>query len=393
MNYLIFHNSIVWRDGIKISILDKEIQEFVKSMDKVKLCVVDVDVLMATSVEFPVEKKDSILVRKFKEFYPQEPYVIQDERIDQNLFQIIGIKERIVREVYSIIPAAKIEAFIPYGIALRNMLMQQAIDLKRTIVFVDDFKTERLLTVFDGLTFSRTRAITATGGDLLTEIKRSQIDFYKKTEEFKVNQNNHFAIIVNNQTLANEIQGMAEGISIEYFDVVLPALEGLKGESNSIRYSLPEEGYRKVKEIEFKKKIRALCLSSLIAAIGLIYFIFNSLEMNMVKNKYRQAQQINEQLESETLKLDQETYRVDLKSHQTLNYGITYLSMLNIIPSSYVVQSFKFQKIDHWTIEMILFPDNNELVDAIPKIKILRNAEIKDIFVNNQPGKHLRLTV
>ena len=92
------------------------------SIEVANLCVVDIDVLIAAAVEYPIEKKDSILVRKFKELYQHEAYIIQDERIDNNLFQVIGIKEQKVREVYSLIPPDKVESFIPYGIALRNTL-------------------------------------------------------------------------------------------------------------------------------------------------------------------------------------------------------------------------------------------------------------------------------
>ena len=153
----------------------------------------------------PVEKKDSILVRKFKEFYQHEAYIIQDEKIDNNLFQVIGIKEQKVREVYSLIPPEKVESFIPYGIALRNTLINKKLDLNKTVVFVDDLGSERLLTVFDGLKFSRTRVIANNGEDILPEIKRSQIDFFKKTEEFLSKKNADFVIVVNNQTLAAEI--------------------------------------------------------------------------------------------------------------------------------------------------------------------------------------------
>ena len=65
---------------------------------------------------------------------------------------------------------------LPYEILLIN----KNIDLNKTVVFVDDLGNERLLTVFDGLKFSRTRVIVNNGEDILPEIKRSQIDFFKK---------------------------------------------------------------------------------------------------------------------------------------------------------------------------------------------------------------------
>ena len=113
---------------------------------------------------------------------------------------------------------------LPYVIHLIN----EKIDLNKTVVFVDDFGSERLLTVFDGLKFSRTRVIANNGEDILPEIKRSQIDFFKKTEEFLNKKSADFVIVVNNQVLAAEISKNKEKLQVEYLNVAYPALEGLK---------------------------------------------------------------------------------------------------------------------------------------------------------------------
>src|ERR1039457_2839458 len=122
MNYLLFNKKLLISDGKNVRRVDigHDFKHILGQIDSVHVCVVDVDVLIAAAVENPIEKKDSILVRKFNELYQHEAYIIQDERIDNNLFQVIGIKEQKVREVYSFISSEKIESFIPYGIALRN---------------------------------------------------------------------------------------------------------------------------------------------------------------------------------------------------------------------------------------------------------------------------------
>ena len=393
MNYLLFNNEILVSDGENVRSIEKGAnhEHLFESIDVAHVCVVDVDVLIAAAVEYPVEKKDSILVRKFKELYQHEAYIIQDERIDNNLFQVIGIKEQKVREVYSLIPLDRVESFIPYGIALRNTLINKGIDLNKTVVFVDDFGSERLLTVFDGLKFSRTRVIANNGEDILPEIKRSQIDFFKKTEEFLSKKNADFVVIVNNQTLAAEILKNKEKLQVECLNVTYPALEGLKEVNTSIRYRLPEENFKERREIELKKKITTSIISVCVVAVGLVFFLFNKVELGVVNNQCELAKQAQVRLDEQLKILDKETYRDDLRVHKSLNYGISYLSMLEIIPASYTVNSFKFYKTGNWNIEMTLFADNDGIFDPIPRIKILKDAEIKDIFVNNQPGKHLRI--
>jgi len=395
MNYLLFNSGILISDGINVHRIDKghDPEDILGSIEEANLCVVDVDVLIAAAVESPIEKKDSLLVRKFRELYQHEAYIIQDERIDHNLFQVIGIKEQKVREVYTLIPPPKVGSFIPYGIALRNTLVNKKVDLNKTVVFVDDWGEERLLTVFDGLKFSRTRVITNNGEDILPEIKRSQIDFFKKIEEYLSRKSADFVIIVNNEALAAEISKNKEKLQVEYLNVAYPALEGLKGTGTSIKYRLPEEDLKKRREMELKKKATTSIISVCVVAAGLVFFLFNKVELEVVNNQCESARQTHQRLDEELYTLDKETYREDLRVHKSLNYGISYLSMLAIIPASYTVNSFKFFKTGKWNIEMTLFADDDGLLDQIPRIKILKNAEIKDIFVNNQPGKHLRITL
>jgi hypothetical protein len=395
MDYIFFNNEILMSDGKDVRRIEKGagFRHVFESVDVAHVCVVDVDVLIAAAVEYPVEKKDSILVRKFTELYQHEAYIIQDEKIDNNLFQVIGIKEQKVREVYSLMPPEAVESFVPYGIALRSTLINKTGNLNKTVVFVDDLGDERLLTVFDGLKFSRTRVIANKGENILPEIKRSQIDFFKKTEEFLNKKSADFVIVVNNEALAAEISKNTEKLQVEYFNVAYPALEGLKETGASIKYRLPEENLKKRREIELKKKVTASMISLCIVAFGLVFFLFNKVGLGMINNQYEKARQTHERLDEQLKTLDKETYREDLRAHKSLNYGISYLSMLEIIPASYTVNSFKFTKTGQWTIEMTLFSDDGGIFDPIPRIKILKNAEIKDIFVNNQPGKHLKITL
>jgi len=393
MNYLLFNNEILISDGVNARRIDRKDLRDLSSIDKVNLCVVDVDVLIAAAVESPIEKKDSILVRKFKELYQHEDYIIQDEKIDHNRFQVIGIKEQKVREVYSLIAPERVESFIPYGIALRNTLMHKKIDLNKTVVFVDDLGTERLLTVFDGLKFSRTRAIVNNGEDILPEIKRSQIDFFKKTDFYLDKKSTEFLIVVNNQVLAAEISKNTENLPVEYLNVAYPALEGLKEINTPIKFVLPEEILRKRREVDLKKNVTTTirCLS--VVAIGSLYFLFNKMELGMVSQQRDRARQVNQQLDEKLTLLDRETYREDLRRQKFLNYGISYLSVIDLIPTNYEVESFKFTKMDHWSLEVSLLADSQGPYDPIPQIRILKNADIKDIFVNNQPGKHLSVTL
>ena len=389
MNYLLFSKDILIGNGADVHRIGKDSKDILESIEEASICVVDVDLLIASAVENPIEQKDSILVRKFNEFYQHEPYVIQDERIDHNLFQVMGIKEQMVRDIYSLIPPHKVKKIVPYGVALRNMLFDRKVDLNKTVVFVDDMGMERLLTVFDGYKFSRTRVIVNNGEDILSEIKRSKIDFIKKTSEYMTKKNADFLILVNDQGLAVEINNNSEGLPVEHINVAYPFLEGLKGADTQFQYKLPEEILKTRNEAGFKKKILAIILSGSILAAGLFFFLYNMVNEGFVNDRYRSVKLDHERLNSEFGVLEKEIYRADLRLHKSLNYWIAYLSVLNIIPANYMVNAFKFYKTSHWNLELTLFADGDSLIDPIPRINIMKNAGIRDIFVNNQPGKRL----
>jgi len=395
MNYLMFNNGILLSDGDSVRRIDNgnELKRILKSGDAVRLCVVDVDVLVAAAVEDPVEKKDSSLVRKFTKAYQPEVYVIQDERIDHNLFQVIGVKEQKVREVYASIPSKRVESFIPYGIALRNTLISHNIDFNRTVVFVDDSGDERLLTVFDGLKFSRTRVIANDGEDILPEIKRSQIDFYKKNQEYAAKDGGELLIVVNDQELAAEFSKNNEGLSVQYLNVAYPALEGLKIVNTPIKFVLPEEIIKRRKEAEFKNNVITAVLSLSVAALGLVFFLFYKFESRAAGQRYGLLKAENSQLYGQLRLIDKEAYREDLKRNKSLNYGLTYLKILDLVPASYEISSFKFERSNQWSIAASLTPDEEGPFEQIPRTGILKNAEIKDCFVNNRPGKYLRITI
>jgi hypothetical protein len=156
---------------------------------------------------------------------------------------------------------------------------------------------------------------------------------------------------------------------------------------------LPEEIIKNRKEIELKKNAITAAISLCVGVVGLFYFLFNKIELGMISSRYNLIEQSNKRLEKQLSLLDRQIYQDDLKKRKYLNYGVSYLSVLNLIPVSYEVNSFKFVKLGNWNLELTLSSDSGGIFDPISKVGILKNADIKDTFVNNQPGKHLKITL
>ena len=111
----------------------------------------------------------------------------------------------------------------------------------------------------------------------------------------------------------------------------------------------------------------------------------------MASRDYARLSQHNQNLESKLALLDIKTYREDLKHQKFLNYAIPYLKVLNILPLSYEILSFRYYQTDHWKLEAYIYSKDGELFDEIPKFSILRNAVINDYFIKDKPGKKIQI--
>lgn len=399
MNYLLFNNKILVSDGVNVRHIDKgsDPNGILGLINEAGICVVDVDVELASAPETQIERKDSMLARKFSKSHPQNEYIIQDERIDNNIFQVIGIKTDKIREIYSLVPSSKVKVFIPYAVAIRHFLINNKIGLAKGIVFIDDLGDEKLITVFSGLKFSVTRALTTKDmGDILPEIKRSQIGFSKKIEDFDDCKPEKLSVLTNSQAIASHFLKNEQNINIDCINVQYPAIEGLKGievSQNLVRFCLPEEIRGKKRKQELKERVVSLVVSVLILGTGLGFVLFNKIKLSLGQGEYARVDRQNQVLESRLADLDMKTYREDLKQKKFINYANPYLKILNILPPTYDIYSFRYYQTDRWNFEAYIFSKDGEFFDDVPKFNILKDAVINDYFIKDKPAKRVQIAI
>jgi hypothetical protein len=397
MNYLLFNNEILISDGqvTKKIIKGPGLNENFDPIEKARLCYVDVDVMIASAPQDYLDKKDGILAQKFACVYPDE-YITLNEKIDSNIFQVIGVKAEKVKEIYSLIPSSKVDAFVPYAIAIRSLLVNKQTDMTRLIVFVDDLGNEKLITVFDGLKFSRTRTIyTGNAQDILPDIKRSSIDFNKKLGEFASNKaTGDFEIITNNKSMAQDIKLSEPGLVVDFLDCRYPALEGLKFIDPQIKYRIREEIILERKKKELRSRLTYLIISIAICLAGALFFGFNQITYSFLSRDFEVEKLKNSRLKDALNKIDQHIYRDSLKKSKNLNYSSVFFEVSGLLPSTYEISSFKF--IGHggrWVFDTYIFAQDDQFYDDIPRTKILKNSEIKNFFIKNRPGKYLKVAL
>ncbi len=341
MHYLLFNNDFYLSDELEVKKIDRELQfkTELESIDEVNICIVDVDVELASAPESQTDKKDSILARKFSKLHPQDEYILQDEKIDDNIYQVMGAKTDKIREIYSLIPSDKVRVFIPYAIAIRNFLMKKNVELKKGIIFIDELGEERLITVFSNLKFSVTRTLTTTGiENILPEIRRSQIGFSKKIEEFDNWKQDSLTVLTNSKVIESYFLNNHQNINIEYINVQYPSIEGLKGLDNSenfVKFLLPEEIKNKKRKKELKEKAITFFVSLLILTVSLSFALLNKIKLSLLNSEFSRLNKQNQVLEEKLADLDLKTYREDLKQQKSINYATPYLEILNTLPLSY----------------------------------------------------------
>ncbi len=391
MNYLLFNNEIFISDGQVTRTMGKG--ENLGPIEKACLCCVDVDVMIASAPQDYLDKKDSILAQKFAAVYSDE-YITLNERIDNNIFQVFGIKAEKVKEIYSLVPSSKVDAFVPYAIAVRSLLINRKTDMAGLIVFVDDSGHEKLITVFDGLKFSRTRTIyTGNAEDILPDIKRSHIDFNKKLGEFASKSvTGDFAVITNNRQMAEDIKLSEPGLAVEFLDCRHPALEGLKFIGPPIKYRIHEEIILERKKEEMRSRFMYLIVSISICLAGILFFGFNQITYSCASRDFDGEKLKNSRLKDALNTIDQYIYQDSLRRSKDLNYSSVFFEVSGLLPSTYEISSFKFTGNGwHRVFETYIFAQDDQFYDEIPRAKILKNAEIKDFFIKNRPGKYLKV--
>lgn len=367
----------------------------IPSNGKARLCYVDVDVLIASAPENLLDRRDSLLAQKFEAAYSNE-YITLNEKTGANIFQVFGIKAQKIKRVYALIPSHQVDCFIPYAIALRTFLHQKETDMSQMTVVIDDQGDEKLITVFDGLKFSRTRSIHSNQVDeILPDIKRSAIDFNKKLGEFaRHKETGEFRILTNNALLAQEIKIAEPKLCVDLLDCPNPAVEGLKFCDSQMKYRIPEEIIRERKMKEQRSMLMHGGIAIGILISGVIFFGCSQMNYSIAVRNLEDVRTQNTRLLQDLNEIDQRIYRDALRKTKKFNYASLFFEESSLLPSTYEIASFKFNvEGDQKNLETYVFSQDDQFYDEIPRVKIFKDAQVKNFYIKNRPGKYLRITL
>lgn len=363
------------------------------------VAVVDIEQMVSPAPDNKPELKDKLLVTEFGRVYGSN-FLVQGENIDPNLYQVVGIEEKKIAEIYDAFNN-NIRLFVPYAVTIRALIKEIGyLNDKKTVIFIDDLKDEILITIFEGLKFTKTRKITIEDDkQLVSEIKRSQKNYLNLINKYVKNVDEiDFYIVSNNFAYLNRIidAKIVSTTKTFFIEEQYCFAKGILKTEKTLHFSLPQQIYKekKVQKIKDLMKIAIISAGSL-CFIGLLwvgFFVSVKLCQKQLTNLIVKKQQSQNALE----KTAKQKYRSILLDENKLSFGAVYYSLLNVLPSSYAVDSYLFQKgtKNKWHADIYVYlAKEQEVYDDIKPVKMFDNFNIKNLFVNQKVGKHISFDI
>lgn len=394
MDYYIYDDVIRYNCGVRRGSFDKkELSFFIgEGGTEVSVAVVDTLQKVVLAPEDQADKRDETISRSFG-----EEYLIQYERIGLNMFQVMAIKKDVIKKIYDIFKNSRVDAVIPYAVALRGYLTREGVDVNnKCIVFLDYMGDQILLTLFDGLRFVSPRKISTSPVRMISEIKRSEQQFnmkFRKENERELG----FFVLSNNKDLLEEIKtrGHHTKDEVGFVDGDYPAIEGMSSAKFDACFLLPEQVLKQKRLKEFKKNLVSIVLSASLIAIGVIFISVGATFNSSAKLSYKRVGAGKEIVLEKLKTLNAKKYRAVLLKETKVDFSLVYSSFLSNMPRGYSVDKLSLRKeASSWIFEALIYLDEkSEEIISFYKEDLFENCIVEDIVVNKRPGQRVVLNL
>lgn len=393
MNYLIFDNDVYYDIDGKTGFASRnEIQAVFKgAIREVSVAVIDTLQKQVAAPEKSQPKKDEVIASSFT-----GEYLIQSERIAENLFQVIAVEKPKINEVYKYLGFENVRLVVPYAIALREFLKNNNIASdKKRIVFLDHLGDQVLLTIFHNETFTTSRRLSKVLTQVTRELMRSQENYRSQN---KTDAEISFLIVTNSKEIADEIvsSGLETKDNIILVQDPYPALSGLKQGRFSMHYLLPEQFIRLRKLKVAKKRVFKLGVMLGVLAVFLILvlgaFSVNKTASSRLKNLQLEEASSNEALKSAYL----EKYKDILRHEKKINFPYYFSLFLEALPAEYRLESITIRSLSggRYRFEaMASLEAKDKPLTEMSLPRAFKEARIENILVKDNPGVKVTLDI
>lgn len=326
-------------------------------------------------------------------------FLLQEERINNQQFQIIAAKKEKIESIYAYFKGIRIQHVIPYPVAIRAYMMSKGLMQEyQQIVFVDDLKTQAIVTIFEGLIFTSPRRISMRDMSYMSdEIKRSQNSFLASRSMINNQKTISFIVVSNNQEWLRAFisHGLTCQENIRHVSVEYPVLEGLKTARFGLNFILPEEMARQKRH----QILRSRIMYGLLLLITLFLGFYSYEVMFLIK---KDAQEKLFQLKQDQKMVIQQLK--DVYGHKLgslMNpfsaslFGRLYLDFINNIPVGYYVKEFVIEpKESSSQFTAVIVPENTAVLRQSFMCKgRFEEAKLATVVVGKLLGQKIDLLV
>ncbi len=261
MNYLVWDTQIICKTPKEEKVISKDRNALRQIKGPVQIALVrTIPRKFSTALISPAELERAAL----RDLPPKS--IACYEKIGENLYQAFGAEESLVNEIRNLIGAEKIDLFVPYAIAIRNLLEKENLLSQEYTVFLDNSKGNIFFTIFQGKRTSIVRAFSRK--TLFEEYKIGLQDFRERTGIPDVK----FKVVTNSHAFKKQLieQNLATFQDINVIDISIPAIAGMEIGRREIEFVLSEQVIRKQREKEKRQRVHLLRIIGSIAMAGFL---------------------------------------------------------------------------------------------------------------------------
>lgn len=321
-------------------------------------------------------------------------YLVQEERLSTRTAQIIAASKIQIQDIYNYFTPVPVTALVPYSVGIRAYLKSKSLwSDNKIIIFIDDLKTQAIITIMEGLRLTPCRRISMRdAGYMASEIKRSQQNYL--AQRGSQAEDPVFMLVSNNREWLTSFmnQGIALRENMLHVDAVFPVLEGLKTAKFGMHFALPEDLVdQKRKKLRGQRwKSAAAMVLTIIAGVSmyLAVIIYRGNMMDRLAQLQLQQKSGADQL----AQLYRNKFRQVLRNSKTLPYARIYYDFVEAIPEGYRIKEFDLVQnpLSHWRLNAMIFPFSNfTSYRTFSKSGRFASAKISDVFLDKKLGQRI----
>ncbi|MDD4982034.1 MAG: hypothetical protein PHS12_04680 [Candidatus Omnitrophica bacterium] len=393
MNYLIFDNDIYYDIDGKTGVAVRNEAQAIFRVAPMEVSVAVIETLqkqVAAPEKAPYRKEEAIASAFSGE------YLVQSERIAENLFQAVAVEKRKINEVYKYLGVENVRLVVPYAAALREFLRNNNISgEKARIIFLDHLGNQVLLTIFNKEAFTTPRPLSTVLRQITRELLRSRENYRAQN---KLGAETGFQIVTNSKEIVDEIvsNGLEAKENIIFLQDTYPALTGLKQGRFSMHYMLPEQFIRLRRIKEARKRVSCFLVMLSVLAAAVVMFL-GTLGLNKSASARLKNLQIEEASCDEVLKrVYREKYQDILRHGKKVNFPYLMGVFIESMPSGYTLESAVIQCYPggRYSFEAIVFLEaKSEPFAGMRLNAAFRRARIENILLKDNPGLRVALDI